>query len=960
MNGEKDRTLALGKEEPESASDTGVPATIGRLRIERLLGQGGMAQVFRAFDPLLGRPVAVKLMYGESPDQNLRLIREARLLAKVDHPHICKIYETGLEGSRPYIVMQLVDGRVLDVAAADLSLTEKLHLFITIAEAVHAAHRIGLIHRDLKPANILVETRPGDPPHPYVLDFGLARELEGIDATATGMITGSPAFMSPEQARGDRALMDTRTDVYGLGATFYSVLSGRLPFDAPTPFETLLKVVSEEPAPLRRAAPRIPADLETIVMKCLEKSPDRRYDSAQALADDIRRFLAGRPVEARPATLGYRASRFLSRHRVPVAAGFLLLAVSASFGIAYLRTQRAADERARNARLLAQSVQEIEWRMRVALMQPLRSTLPERERAVARIDAILESSQRENDAEDWSLRLAAAGRGQLLLGNLNPARQHLEEAWALGDRSPDLAVSLGVALAQAYESELDALVLVRNPDVRRARRAQLDATLKRNALERLRAAESATTVPPEFLRALISFLEGNHDKAIALCRQAREKLPWFQEALLLEGRIHAARAGDALESGDAGAFRSHQDAALAAFTSASEIARSDDRAYVGLAKVWFKREASIYLTTDGKGLEEAARHLIAEAERALEANPRSVEALVLAANGHRYVADFKYSRGIDPSTELRLGLAAIDAALAIGRGFVKAHVLRALLLWIQGKRASESAIPQAERDMTSALESIDRALHLSPRDPDALHIGGLLYLDLAIVYGALEKDPEPLLRKAISNFVDITPLEGYRTVGLVNRSFCSILLGRLLFDRGADALPHLEAAVGLAKESLAVTPPLLFSYIAALEAEAELALVLAEMAVDPAKVVAEGERLYAEAVKVRPEEPRLHIAVTGLRVATALFEVEKNGGGKAFEDAVNRAQEACTEAERIHSNISSTARYRALLLALKARSEPSAARTESARRALRLVIEKGDDDMGRLRRFLSALDRPSR
>ncbi|MCC6133245.1 MAG: serine/threonine protein kinase, partial [Acidobacteria bacterium] len=261
MNGEKDRTLALGKEEPESASDTGVPATIGRLRIERLLGQGGMAQVFRAFDPLLGRPVAVKLMYGESPDQNLRLIREARLLAKVDHPHICKIYETGLEGSRPYIVMQLVDGRVLDVAAADLSLTEKLHLFITIAEAVHAAHRIGLIHRDLKPANILVETRPGDPPHPYVLDFGLARELEGIDATATGMITGSPAFMSPEQARGDRALMDTRTDVYGLGATFYSVLSGRLPFDAPTPFETLLKVVSEEPAPLRRAAPRIPADL---------------------------------------------------------------------------------------------------------------------------------------------------------------------------------------------------------------------------------------------------------------------------------------------------------------------------------------------------------------------------------------------------------------------------------------------------------------------------------------------------------------------------------------------------------------------------------------------------------------------------------------------------------------------------------------------------------------------------
>jgi tetratricopeptide (TPR) repeat protein/predicted Ser/Thr protein kinase len=272
------------------------------------IGAGGMGEVFKAWDPDLQRHVALKYLRHDDPVLVERLLREARAQARVDHPSVCKVYEVGEDDGRPFIAMEFVDGTALDAAARALSVEQKVLLIRKVAEAVQTAHSAGLIHRDLKPANILVADHD-DQLHPYVLDFGIARIEELAGLTMTGQVMGTPGYLSPEQARGDLTAIDRRTDVFSLGVILYELLGGAKPFDGDSNVEILMHLIEDEPVPLRRVAPDVPRDLETVVMTCLEKAPDRRYPSARALADDLGRFLDGEPVEARALSLRQRLLR---------------------------------------------------------------------------------------------------------------------------------------------------------------------------------------------------------------------------------------------------------------------------------------------------------------------------------------------------------------------------------------------------------------------------------------------------------------------------------------------------------------------------------------------------------------------------------------------------------------------------------------------------------------------------
>jgi serine/threonine-protein kinase len=289
--------LAPPKQRPRVA-----PPTLAGYEIGALLGRGGMGVVYQALQVKLLRQVALKVILAGAhaePGELARFRAEAEAVARLQHPNIVQIYEVGEQDGCAYIALEFVDGGSLAerVAGTPQPAAWAARLVETLARAIHFAHERGVVHRDLTPANVLLAADGTS----KVADFGLARRLDREASEAeTGEIVGTPSYMAPEQARGQTAAIGPATDVYALGAILYELLTGRPPFQGETALDTLLQARSDEPVPVRRLRPKVPRDLETVCRKCLERDARKRYATAAALAEDLRRFRAGEPVQARP------------------------------------------------------------------------------------------------------------------------------------------------------------------------------------------------------------------------------------------------------------------------------------------------------------------------------------------------------------------------------------------------------------------------------------------------------------------------------------------------------------------------------------------------------------------------------------------------------------------------------------------------------------------------------------
>ncbi len=407
----------------EMTLDTGTPDSsrqfqigdsiryVGEYEIIDEIARGGMGVVFRARQPKLRRDVALKMIlsgrFASKADVD-RFHREARAAAALKHPNIVAVHEIGEHEGHHYFTMDLVTGRSLAsiIGEETLSPLRTAALIKTISAAVEYAHQHGVLHRDLKPANILIDNQG----QPHVTDFGLAKStLEDAtiaDLTATGQILGTPSYMSPEQASGKHGNISVASDVYSLGAIMYACLAGRGPFVAESVVDTIRQVLEKEPVAVRLLNPRTPKDLENICLKCLQKEPHRRYPTAHELACDLDRFLAGRPVAARPVAASTKAYRWARRNPgiASLAALSILLlvtgtAVSSYFAV--LANQRAENES--RLRILAeQSSYTSLWNVYKMSLFPMLKEWQEQDYGLLRTrlnDSIPKPS--EPDFRDW-------------------------------------------------------------------------------------------------------------------------------------------------------------------------------------------------------------------------------------------------------------------------------------------------------------------------------------------------------------------------------------------------------------------------------------------------------------------------------------------------------------------------------------------------------------------------------
>ncbi len=312
-----------------------IPNEIGDYILEGEIGRGGMGVVYRARQKSLNRAVAVKMLLRNDLANRTQLARfqsEAESGAGLDHPHIVSVFEVGDAAEIPFFSMQLIEGTTLSkrIAEAPLSNRDTASLMIPICRAIAHAHRSGILHRDLKPSNILIDAKGV----PYVSDFGLAKRFSLVEGAGTdhpsltesGAILGTPGYMAPEQAVGDRGIVSKATDIYSLGAIVYACLTGRAPFQAASPVDAILMILEQDPPLPRLLNPQIDVDLELIVLKAMQKPADLRYDSADELADDLQAYLNNEPVSARSSHFSQVLSRaFRPTHHAGVLENWGLL-----------------------------------------------------------------------------------------------------------------------------------------------------------------------------------------------------------------------------------------------------------------------------------------------------------------------------------------------------------------------------------------------------------------------------------------------------------------------------------------------------------------------------------------------------------------------------------------------------------------------------------------------------------
>ena len=843
------------------------------------LAQGGMARVFRAQDPRLKRTVALKLLDNPHVTALKRFLQEARAQARVDHPHVCHIYEVGEVGGHPYIAMEFINGLPIDKVRGLMGLEQKVRAIKEVAEAVHAAHRLGLIHRDLKPPNVLVEKRD-DGWWPVVLDFGLASEQESHGLTVAGSLMGTPEYMAPEQARGETERQDRRTDVYALGATLFTILLGRPPFQSESLHQLLMMVMNQEAPRPRSLDPRLPEDLETILLKCLEKEPHLRYDSAKLLAEDLQCYLDGEPLMARPTGWQDRFRKLIRRNRTLSAVVAASAAALVLLGGLTLRAQWHARTQAQLAQRFGLESERMEGTYRLAQRLPLHDMRPHKAELRAWM-ARLEGEMKALGPETRGPGHFALGRACLALGEARLALGHLERAWQAGNQGPETAAALGLAHARVFEEARREAAGLPSKEARAARLAEMQTLHGQPALYFLKLSGTGPSVVQE---GRIALLEERFDEALAKARQVLERDPWLVDAHKLVAQVELAQARSLFELGAYEAADQASARGLAAALATENLARSDVEAY--LLEGDAQSQQMGRAVHQGRPFATKAEDTRTALHKALQVDPESAEAQIEMARLYCQWADGAMETGLDMQVYLdkavQHGLEALrcspdhpEAALLLARTYrVKAD---------QQASLGRDPLPDIEKALTIG----QRALALRPHDAIPHHNQGNAYLSKAECLQEWGQDPSEALNQALASFLESSRLNPTFSAPRINQGICYRRLATQRALEGGDPLPLMAKAQVCYQEALKINPRNVntlnnLGTLCRYKAEAELRVGL-----DPGPSLAESARAFQQALEINPNFARSHAGLGDVATVKGLGDWLKGADpANAFREAL--------------------------------------------------------------------------
>ncbi len=895
---------------------------LGKYVLVRELGKGGMGVVHLAWQSDLRRYVAIKLIRGVDSEEDVaRFKREAQIVAQLQHPNIIPVYEIGDHEERPYMVMMYIEGRTLDrmLKSSDRPPVRRLLEWLgEAARAVEHAHAKEVIHRDLKPSNLIVDASG----RVYVMDFGLARQVQrgsGTSMTLSGVVVGTPSYMSPEQAEGRTRRIGAHSDVYSLGATMYEMLTGEPPHRGDSAMEILHSVALNEPRTPRALNPKIHADLETICLKAMDRDMARRYRSAGAFADDLRRWLDGEPIEARPLSGFGRLVRSAKRHRLAAAslavAAMALLAAAVTAVVTTGRLQRRAAaqrelDEATKRRYELETTEDEGIRRAIAgeCEAAVRRALaidPSHAEAHAELGAALSHLQRPPEevlaaferaaAADPSCARAYLLRSGHLMDRYDGARPLPHVTYrpdgepSLSGRPPETAPlkDLRTRIASDYEAyaRLGKGAAATEEAFQLARWRSFLATTSGDypaAIRELQAARRmrVPTAAVDFDLANLLTLSGDVAGAVAAAHEGLRKRPRHAKLLALVAILrYVAEAWTAAHEDEFTSLRDAMDRALEVEPGAMHVRRARGALHVNWAS-W----------RSDRGLDPTPLMEIAERElrRVIEAIPEDASALDKLGTLRYYQARRAVDTGADPAGAIREALELFDRSRAADPAGIAAAqgrlVARGWHLELRGDAGED-----VQRELDLALAEARALADTQPDEQSAQGMVGRIGEYVVRAGRRAGRDVLPLLEELTGHTARMAARWPKNADAASQHGYLLLQKAEVLTARRSDPTETLALARDALEAALRIRPASILIAIRRATADFDEATWL-HSAGRPAQAHFDSaERRLADAAKRAPDDRQLLRNLGHCRMSMAI--IASSAGGD-IEPHLRRAEEA--------------------------------------------------------------------